>query len=157
MSEFQFSASSLDHLRTVNQSLASVVFRALQLTPDDFSVIDGLRTKEQQEEYVRKGVSRTLDSAHLRGNAIDIAVWHKGRICWEWEAYQGVADAMKQAAIERNVGIQWGCIWDMPDCRKSEKTSLIVEASRYYHDRLRAGKEPFMDSPHWQLTSDPTS
>ena len=49
-------------------------------TFSDWTVVEGLRTKEKQAEYVRKGVSKTMNSKHLVGRAIDVyAKNRKGR------------------------------------------------------------------------------
>jgi peptidoglycan L-alanyl-D-glutamate endopeptidase CwlK len=48
------------------------------------------RTKEQQEIYLEKGLSKTRDSQHLKRLAIDFNLFVDGQIMWtkcpEWEA-----------------------------------------------------------------------
>ena len=61
---FKFSQKSLNNLQGVKPELVKVVKRALELSPVDFGVREGLRTVEQQRENVRKGVSQTMNSKH---------------------------------------------------------------------------------------------
>ena len=49
----------------------------------DFTIIEGLRSKRQQLINIKRGVSKTKNSLHLLGLAIDIAPYHKGEIIWD--------------------------------------------------------------------------
>ena len=52
MSEFKLGARSLRELEGVHPDLVAVVKRAIELTSQDFSVHDGIRTMEEQREMV---------------------------------------------------------------------------------------------------------
>lgn len=114
------SQRSLDRLVGVDANLVKVVKRAIQISKYDFMVVEGLRTKETQAEYVKKGVSKTMNSYHLTGHAVDLAPLENGVIDWNntKKQFNSVADAMLQAAKELNVKIEWGGSWqgfvDMP-------------------------------------------
>ncbi|WLI78415.1 M15 family metallopeptidase [Kosakonia sp. H02] len=96
----------------VHPELVRVVRRALELSPVDFIVIEGLRSQERQRELMQAGVSRTLKSRHLTGHAVDLAPWVNGTIPWnDWQAFTNVALAMKSAAQELNVSLVWGGDW----------------------------------------------
>lgn len=112
-SKWQLSQRSLDRLKGVNPDLVKVVKRAIELSKYDFMVVEGLRTKETQAEYVKKGVSKTMNSYHLTGHAVDLAPLENGAIDWNDTKGQfgEVAKAMKQAAKELNVKIEWGGDW----------------------------------------------
>ena len=58
---FTFGKRSEAELKGVHPDLVAVVRRALELTPIDFGVHDGLRTKEEQAEYFRTGASKTMN------------------------------------------------------------------------------------------------
>ena len=147
---FKLSTRSLDKLITVEPKLQSVVRRAIELTRVDFGVIEGIRTVERQEELVAKGASKTMKSKHLEGKAVDLMAYIDGRGCWELNVYDEIADAMKQAAIEADVGLVWGAAWNVDDIREWEDS--MEEAMNYYIDtRREQGRRPFIDAPHWQL------
>ena len=108
---FKLSNKSQSILFGIHPDLRKVVERAIEITPVDFTVIDGLRTKERQRALVQKGASRTMNSRHLTGHAVDLAAWVNGAISWEWPHYHKIAAAMKQAAQELNIPIEWGGDW----------------------------------------------
>lgn len=108
---FTFSERSRKNLEGVHPDLVRVAELALQYTEIDFVVTDGLRTPEEQEKLLSAGKSRTKNSRHLTGHAIDVAAWAKGQIRWDWAYYESIADAFKTAASELNVPIEWGGDW----------------------------------------------
>ena len=147
---FKLSQKSLDKLITVEPQLQSVVRRAFELTKVDFGVIEGIRTVERQKELVAKGASKTTKSKHIEGRAVDLMAYIDGRGCWELNVYDDIADAMKQAAIEADVGLVWGAAWNVDDIREWEGS--MEEAMNYYIDtRREQGRRPFIDAPHFQL------
>ena len=111
---------SLQNLSGVHPDLVAVVKRAIEITEQDFSVIEGIRNINRQRELVKTGKSTTMNSRHLTGHAVDIAPWP---ISWDWEYFYPIADAMKQAAEELEVDLEWGGDW-----------------------------KSFPDAPHWQLS-----
>lgn len=119
---FKLSLRSKSRLVGVHPDLVKVVERAIQITEIDFVVLEGLRTLATQKKYVAQGASKTLRSRHLTGHAVDIAPWVGGTVSWHWPLYHKLAVAMKQAAKELNVPIEWGGDW-----------------------------KSFKDGPHWQL------
>lgn len=105
---FKLSQRSLDKLQGVDKRLVAVVNRAIELTEVDFGITEGLRTKERQEQLVAEGKSQTLNSKHLRGMAVDVVAYVDGKVSWDKQHYQKIAEAFKQAADELNVSIRWG-------------------------------------------------
>ena len=57
-------AKSRAELKGVHPDLVRVVERAIQITTQDFSVHDGLRTVEEQKALVASGASQTMNSMH---------------------------------------------------------------------------------------------
>lgn len=113
---FKLSSRSLKALEGVHPDLVAVVKRAIQITPVDFVVIEGVRTIERQRELFKAGASRTMKSRHLTGHAVDLAVWI-GTVRWEMPPYQRLAVAVKAAAVNVGVPIEWGYDlwqWDAP-------------------------------------------
>lgn len=105
---YSLSQKSLDKMKGVDERLVRVVKRAIEITPVDFTVTEGLRTLERQRELVSKGFSQTLKSKHLTGHAVDLAALVDGKITWEKAPYHQISDAMKQAAKELGINIRWG-------------------------------------------------
>lgn len=107
---FRLSARSLANLEGVHPDMVRVVRRALELTEVDFMVTEGLRTRARQVQLKAAGASRTLNSRHITGHAVDVAAW-VGGVRWDWPLYAKIAKAFKQAAAELKVPIVWGGDW----------------------------------------------
>lgn len=110
---YRLSGKSLSKLEGVHPDLVAVVKRAIEITTQDFSVGEGLRSIERQRELLSAGKSTTMKSRHLTGHAVDLFPYP---VSWDWEYFYPIADAMKQAADELNVPIEWGGDWkSFPD------------------------------------------
>ena len=114
---------SLQNLSGVHPDLVAVVKRAIETSEQDFAVLEGIRNINRQRELVKTGKSTTMNSRHLTGHAVDLAPWP---ISWEWEGFYPIADAMKAAAEELDVNLEWGGDWksfpDGPHFQLSRKT-----------------------------------
>lgn len=73
--------------------------------------LNGLRSKERQAQLVKEKKSTTSNSRHLTGHAVDLAAWVDNTISWDWKYYYQVSKAMKQAAEELKISIEWGGDW----------------------------------------------
>lgn len=111
MSNYRLSNRSKERLKGVHPDLVAVVERAIEITEQDFTVLEGLRSKERQKQLYRSGASKTMNSRHLTGHAVDIAPYVNGAVSWDWDYYYPMADAMKEAAKELEVPIEWGGDW----------------------------------------------
>jgi len=120
---FKLSQKSIDRLSGVHQDLVDVVKRAIEITECDFMVLEGVRSVARQEQLVKAGASQTMKSRHLTGHAVDLGAMVNGSVRWDWPLYDKIALAMKAAAIEKQVAIEWGGDW-----------------------------RSFKDGPHFQLT-----
>lgn len=119
---FALGATSLQRLKGVHPDLVKIIHRAIQITAIDFTVLEGLRTKERQKDLFAKGATKTMNSRHLTGHAVDIAPVIDGAVSWDWPLYHRLAVAVKEAAKEVGVPITWGGDW-----------------------------RTFKDGPHWEL------
>jgi len=108
---FGLSRRSLARLEGVHPDLVLVVREAVALTPVDFMVTEGLRTTDRQASLVRAGASRTRNSRHLTGHAVDVAAMVDGQIRWDWPLYPRIARAFKSAAARLEVAVIWGGDW----------------------------------------------
>lgn len=104
-------------LQGVHPDLVRVIEAARARAP--FIVTEGLRTRERQAELLRIGASRTMNSRHLTGHAVDLAYWldngngipESGEIRWDWPLYETLGAAVKAVAREMGVPIVWGGDW----------------------------------------------
>lgn len=108
---FTLGPRSVLRLQGVHPDLVKVVHRAIQLTPVDFTVLEGLRTLERQKTLVAAGASKTMNSRHLTGHAVDLGAWVDGQVRWDWPLYHQIAAAMKAAAKELTIPLEWGGDW----------------------------------------------
>ena len=123
---YKLSKKSLSKLDGVHPDLVKVVKGAIEITECDFTITEGLRTKERQAQLFKEKKTTTMNSRHLTGHAVDLAAWvivdNKGTVSWDWKYYYIIEKAMKQAAKELKIPIEWGGDW-----------------------------KSFSDAPHWQL------
>lgn len=145
---FRLSKRSLNRLDGVHDDLKRVVMRAIEITPNDFTVLEGLRGLARQEQLVAEGASRTMNSRHLTGHAVDLGVLSGRRVSWHWPHYFALAETMKTAAAECGVSVEWGgawgtCLADYPD--------PAAASAQYVAERRAIGRLAFIDGPHFQL------
>ena len=88
-----------------------IVIECAARCPYPFNVSEGLRTKEQQREYVRQGKSRTMYSKHLTGKAVDLYPLTMNRKQVDWSRFEELADLMFQVARDQDTEIVWGGHW----------------------------------------------
>jgi len=120
---FKLGKSSREKLAGVHPDLVRVLNRYMAETGAvDVRVTEGLRTLARQKQLKAAGASRTLDSRHLTGHAIDLCGWIAGRPDYSWPIMHRIAAGMKRAAELEGVAIKWGGDW-----------------------------RTFKDGPHWEL------
>ena len=109
----RWSQRSLGNLKGIHPDLRRVMDVALAESPIDFIVIEGLRTEVRQRELIAQGASRTMNSRHLTGHAVDLLPIDPatGRGAFDWPLYHQLAPAVKKVAERLNVPITWGGDW----------------------------------------------
>ena len=112
---FAFGSRSLKRLEGIHPDLRKVLDRAIATTDIDFTVLEGLRTLETQRHYVATGKSKTMNSRHLTGHAVDIAPLVDGKVTWDWDVYDRFAPIIKQAAKDAGIKVEWGGDWKWRD------------------------------------------
>ena len=110
---YKLSNRSKSRLEGVHPDLVKVVERAIEITEKDFSITEGRRTLDRQKQLVAEGKSKTMNSRHLTGHAIDMVPYP---VSWEWDDFTPIVEAFKEAGRELGVAIEcgydWG--WDAP-------------------------------------------
>lgn len=135
---YQLGPRSRQRLAGVDPRLVAVVERAITLSSQDFTVIEGRRTLARQKELYAQGrtkpgpkVTWTLKSKHIDGLAVDLAPWVNGAIDWSaGSRFDAIAKAMFAASADLGTPIRWGADWDR-DGKPRERGET--------------------DSPHWEL------
>jgi len=108
---FKLSDKSIAKMKGVDPALVAVVKKAIEISPIDFGVTEGLRSVERQKELFKAGKSQTLKSRHIIGEAVDLVAYINGKVDWTWKYYEQIAVAMKQASKELGIAIEWGGDW----------------------------------------------
>ena len=108
---FALGQRSKERLSGVHPDLVKVIEEAIKESPLDFSITEGLRTKERQKELFDSGKSQTMNSRHITGKAVDIAVLLDGKVTWDFKHYQTAADHIKKVAKELGIELVWGGDW----------------------------------------------
>ena len=118
----KLNATSTTRLRGVDPALVAVVKAAREISEIPFEVTEGLRTRERQAYLVKTGKSKTMNSYHLRGKAVDLVAMPGGTVSWNLADYRKLNTAMQKAAKKMGVTVTWGGTW-----------------------------KTIVDGPHWQL------
>lgn len=153
VSGFRFGASSKKELIGVRAELVQLAEVALACSTQDFTVFDGLRTAAEQRVLVAQGRSKTLDSKHLTGDAIDLVPYINGKPTWDWDGCYRVACAVDTAARELGIEnkIRWGGAWDRTLADFHGDASAYKRVVEEYAARQKAkGKSAFLDGPHFE-------
>jgi peptidoglycan L-alanyl-D-glutamate endopeptidase CwlK len=160
---YSLGTASKAKLVGVHPIIRGVVLRAIEISSQDFTVYEGVRTLERQRKLVAAGASKTLNSMHIPqkdragrsqdilGHAVDLVPWIDGEPRWEWGPCFAIAAAVDKAATEQGVAqlFCWGGVWDRwlsqyggtPENMKAE---VAAYAARH------PGPD-FVDGPHYQI------
>ena len=116
MKPFALTDADKRKLVGVDPRLVDLINRLAKVTPKPFMVVEGRRSLARQRELLKKGATKTLNSKHLVGRAVDIAPLHNGRVSWEWKHFTPVINAAKAVGADMRLsltfGYDWG--WDAP-------------------------------------------
>lgn len=113
-----FSATSNRKLEGINIHLQDLCRRVVTMH-HDCTVIYGLRTPEEQKRLFDAGLSKTMNSKHLTGKAVDIAPYP---IDWDntkrFYFFAGImlatwAEMKEEGHVPSSLGLRWGGDWDM--------------------------------------------
>lgn len=107
------------NLKQLQPSLGNVIRRAQELSGVRFAIGSGKRDAASQQKAVEWGWSKTLDSDHLDGGAVDLwPVDEKGAINFDPQNQTEIVKAMKKAAkelgVELDIGADWKRFTDKP-------------------------------------------
>ena len=138
VSKYKLSERSLKSLEGVDPNLVKIVKRAIEITEQDFIVIEGLRTKEQMMINYGKGrtasqlavhgipasyakpkeakvtwLNNPFASNHAKGKAVDIV---PAPVTWDdISKFKKINEAMQAAAKELGIKLSYGGDWTKKD------------------------------------------
>lgn len=136
--KYKLSERSLNNLKGVDERLVKIVKRAIQITEQDFIVIEGLRTREQMminygkgrsvAELAKHGIPASyakpkeakvtwlknpFASNHAKGLAVDIV---PAPVDWnDISKFKKINEAMQAAAKEFGIKLSYGGDWTKKD------------------------------------------
>lgn len=112
---FRFGKKSLEKINNpkVHPKIKLLMLEAIKTSPIDFTIIETVRTIEQQRINIAKGVSKTIKSRHIPSNnksgyceAIDIAPYP---INWkDIKRFDELGEHILKVAKKLNIKIRWG-------------------------------------------------
>jgi peptidoglycan L-alanyl-D-glutamate endopeptidase CwlK len=102
---------------------------------------------ERQAELVAAGASRTLNSRHRTGHAVDLGAVVGNEVRWDWPLYFRLAAAVQAAAIELNTPIRWGGSWSLLNTKQTPERLQTA----YIAARKAEKKRAFLDGPHFEI------
>ena len=115
---FKFGSKSLKLINNtkLHPKLKLLLTEAIKTSPLDFTVIETVRTIEQQKINVAKGVSKTMKSRHIPSTnksglceAVDIAPYP---INWkDIKSFTKLSEHIKNVAKTLGIGITYGGDW----------------------------------------------
>lgn len=149
--------SSESKLVGVHPDLVRVVRYALnEVLPKHLSgigavVLEGLRTKERQAALVARGASKTMNSRHITGHAVDIGATIDGEVRWDWSLYYTIGDVMRASSIHLDTPIVWGAVWDRRIDELTPAGGMQDDVEAYVSRMRSMGKKAFIDGPHFEL------
>ena len=130
MSNVKLGKRSIERLEQVHPDLQKVILKSFETMPFDVTILEGLRSKARQEELFKQGASKTMNSKHLTGHAIDMA---PHPVDWEdIPRFLQMIECVLTAAKELGIKVRSGSDWNMNGDWKDEK---------------------FLDCPHFELIS----
>lgn len=144
---FTWDERSLRSLSGIHPELRRVIDAGRTASPVGFVVIEGLRDADRQRQLFEQGFSRTMNSKHLTGHAVDI--WPIDPLTGQlvngrndkrlWELYRLIAPVIKEQAQSLGVKVTWGGDW------KSIKDGPHYEIDPRAYPMPRAGDNLFRD------------
>lgn len=105
---YRFGKRSKERLKGVDVRLINVLNELIKIM--DVTIIEGLRTKERQEELLKKGATKVKYSKHMEGKAVDLAPYP---IDWEdTDRFYYMGGMIRGIAKQLNINVRFGGDWD---------------------------------------------
>lgn len=144
VSKYKLSERSLKSLEGVDPNLVKIVKRAIEITEQDFIVIEGLRTKEQM--MINYGKGRTASQLAVHGIPASYAKPKEAKVTWLNNPF--ASNHAKGKAVDI---VPAPVTWD--DISKFKKINEAIQAAaKEFGIKLSYGGDwTKKDYPHWEL------
>ena len=143
--KYKLSERSLKSLEGVDPNLVKIVKRAIEITEQDFIVIEGLRTKEQM--MINYGKGRTVAQLAVHGIPASYAKPKEAKVTWLNNPF--ASNHAKGKAVDIvPAPVDWSSI------AKFKKINEAMQAAaKEFGIKLSYGGDwTKKDYPHWELT-----
>jgi peptidoglycan LD-endopeptidase CwlK len=118
----KFGKRSRERMKGVDSRLIEVVNELIKIM--DVTIIEGLRTKERQDELVKSGASKTKFSKHIEGKALDLSPYP---IDWEnRDGFYYMGGMIRGIAQQLGHNIRFGGDWNSDGDTKDNNFDDLV-------------------------------
>jgi len=105
---YRFGKKSKERLKGVDSNLVKVLNELIKIM--DVTIIEGVRSKERQEQLLAQGKTKTKYSKHITGKAVDLAPYP---INWEdRDMFHYMGGMLRGIGQSMGLKIRWGGDWD---------------------------------------------
>lgn len=104
----ELSEKDYKKLEGVDEELKRLVEAVSKRSELTFIITEGIRSQERQKELYEAKKSKTLNSKHLTGDAVDIGVIVDGKLTWDKKYYDQMGELFEETAKELNIPFRWG-------------------------------------------------
>jgi peptidoglycan L-alanyl-D-glutamate endopeptidase CwlK len=148
MQKYKFSKSSLENLYNVDGRLQTVAKEVMKVSLVDFAITEGMRTRERQEQLYKDGKTKTMNSKHLEGKAIDICPVINGKLDYSMEA---VEDLIFILGLFYFKSVVLSDLYETSGGEKGLNIKLRLGAFWGYETIKQNKEKGFMDAYHIEL------
>ena len=119
---YKFGKRSKQRLKGVDPKLVNVLNELIKIM--DVTIIEGLRSKERQQELLAQGKTKTKYSKHIEGKAVDLAPYP---INWDdREMFHYMGGMLRGLGKAMELKIRWGGDWDSDGDTKDNNFDDLV-------------------------------
>lgn len=125
MMPFKLGTRSLGNLVGVHPDLVKVMTESITNSPHDFTITEGVRSLTRQKMLFNAGGSQTLNSRHITGHAVDIAIIKEGKARWDVQFFEEtilhIQATSKSLGVPLTFGGHWKTLVDWPHIELDRK------------------------------------
>mgnify|MGYP003136388181 CR=1 FL=1 len=123
---YKFGKKSKQRLKGVDAKLVNVLNELIKIM--DVTIIEGVRSKEKQQEYFKNGKSKidgvTKKGMHQLGKAVDLAPYP---VDWKnTKRFYYMGGMLRGIAKQLNIKVRWGGDWDSDGKIKDQTFNDLV-------------------------------
>ena len=129
----RFGKRSLRRLKGVDPKLVSVLEKVVKYF--DITIIEGLRSKERQEQLLTEGKTKLKFGKHCEGKAVDIAPYPI-----DWDArddFHYLGGFVLGIAASMGINIRWGGDWNGSSLDEEARTTKDNKFDDLVHFEIR--------------------